>query len=140
MAELKFSTGLVTYSLNGVCEVSFNPTDSAFVEKLYGTFNELDKKQEQQKAEVDAAKTNAEIFEIARNRDTEMRGMIDDLFGVPVCDAVFGTMNVYALADGLPVWANLLLAIIDEVDTSFAAEQKKSNPRIDRYLAKYKRK
>ena len=33
MPELKFENGLVTYNLNGACEVSFNPTDSAFVER-----------------------------------------------------------------------------------------------------------
>lgn len=54
--------------------------------------------------------------------------------------AVFGTMNVYALADGLPVWCNLMLAIIDEMDSSFAREKKASNPRVQKYLAKYKRK
>ena len=46
MKELSFDSGLVTYSLNGKCEVSFNPTDSNFVEKLYSAFEELDKKQE----------------------------------------------------------------------------------------------
>ena len=35
MKELNFDSGLVTYSLNGKCEVSFNPTDSNFVE-LFG--------------------------------------------------------------------------------------------------------
>ena len=46
MKELNFDSGLTTYSLNGKCEVSFNPTDSNFVEKLYSAFEELDKKQE----------------------------------------------------------------------------------------------
>ena len=44
MKELNFDSGLVTYSLNGKCEVSFNPTDSNFVERLYSAFEELDKK------------------------------------------------------------------------------------------------
>ena len=46
MKELNFDSGLVTYSLNGKCEVSFNPTDSNFVERLYSAFEDLDKKQE----------------------------------------------------------------------------------------------
>ena len=46
MKELNFESGLVTYSLNGQCEVSFNPTDSNFVERLYSAFEDLDKKQE----------------------------------------------------------------------------------------------
>ena len=52
MKELNFETGLVTYSLNGgKCQLSFNPTDSNFVEKLFNAFDTLDKKQEAYKAE-----------------------------------------------------------------------------------------
>ena len=69
--------------------------------------------------------------------DAEMRSMIDEALGAPVCDALFGDMNVYALADGLPVWANLMLAVMDEIDTSFARQQKLTDPRISKYTAKY---
>ena len=40
MKELNFESGLVTYSLNGQCEVSFNPTDSNFVERIQGSDRE----------------------------------------------------------------------------------------------------
>lgn len=137
MKELNFDSGLVTYSLNGKCEVSFNPTDSNFVERLFKTFNELDKKQEAYKAEVEKISDKKEIFEIARKRDAEMRAMVDEAIGSPVCDSLFGDMNIYALANGFPVWCNLMLAIMDEVDTSFAREQKLTNPRIAKYTSKY---
>ena len=52
MAEIRFETGLVSYHLNDACEVSFNPTDSAFVERLFHTFDTLDRKQEAYKAEI----------------------------------------------------------------------------------------
>ena len=139
MTELQFSTGLVSYSLNGRCEVAFNPTDSTFVEKLFDTFSVLDKKQEDYREEIEKTSDRMEIFEIARARDAEMREMIDGVFGTPVCQALFGGMNVYALADGLPVWANLLLAVMDEIDTGFAREQKLTNPRIAKYTAKYQK-
>lgn len=139
MAELQFSTGLVTYSLNGKVDVSFNPTDGAFVEKLYHTFNALDEKQEAYRAEVEKLTDKGEVFEVARRRDAEMRGMIDGIFDAPVCDAVFGAMNVYAMADGLPVWANLLFALLDEIDADFAKQQKLTNPRISKYTQKYHR-
>ena len=80
-----------------------------------------------------------EIFEFARERDTEMREIIDGLFGVPVSEALFGGMNVYALANGLPVWCNLMLAVMDEVDSTYAREQKATNPRIAKYTAKYQK-
>lgn len=137
MAELNFETGLKTFSLNGKIDVIFNPTDSAFVERLFHTFDTLDKKQDAYKAEIQSVKDNREVFEIARRRDAEVRELLDGAFEAPVCEAVFGRMNVYAMSDGLPVWVNLMLAVMDEIDTQFADEQKRTNPRISKYTAKY---
>ena len=139
MKELNFESGLVTYSLNGKCEVIFNPSDSNFVERLYSAFEDLDKEQEGYKATIEKMANKREIFEFARERDSEMREIIDGLFGVPVSDALFGGMNVYALANGLPVWCNLMLAVMDEVDSTYAREQKATNPRIAKYTAKYQK-
>lgn len=139
MPELNFDTGIVTFKLNGAAEVAFNPTDSSFVERLYNTFEALDKKQDEYKAEAEKANGKREIFDVARKWDKEMRSMIDNALGQPVCDTLFGGMNVYAMADGLPVWANLMLSIMDEVDTAFTREQKATNPRIAKYTSKYHR-
>lgn len=139
MKDLNFDSGLVTYSLNGKCEVSFNPTDSNFVERLYTAFEELDKKQEGYKAQIEKMENKREIFDFARERDAEMRSVIDGVLDAPVSDAVFGGMNVYAVANGLPVWCNLMLAIMDEVDSSYAREQKAMNPRIAKHTAKYQK-
>ena len=137
MPELMFATGLVVFSVNGQTEITFNPTDSAFVERLFQAFDTLDKKQEAYKEEISRIGDKREICEIARRRDAEMRELIDAVFGQPVCEGIFGEMNVYALADGLPVWCNFLLAVMDEIDTTFAKEQKATNPRIAKYTAKY---
>lgn len=137
MKELNFDTGLVIYSINGKCELAFNPTDSTFVEKLFNAFDTLDKKQEAYKAEVEKTANKREVFETARKMDEEMRDIINEVFGFDVCMPLFGTMNVYALADGLPVWSNLMLGIMDEVDTTFARESKLTNPRIQKYTKKY---
>lgn len=139
MKELNFDTGVVTYNINGVCEFSFNPTDSNFVERLYSAFEELDRKQEGYQAQIEKMADKREIFEFARERDAEMRGIIDGVFEVPVSDVIFGGMNVYAVANGLPVWCNLMLAVMDEIDTAFAREQKATNPRIAKYTAKYQK-
>ena len=137
MPELKFETGLVTYDLNGKCEVSFNPTDINFVERLYAVFETLDKKREAYEAQVKKMANKREIFDLARELDKEIREMIDGLFGQPVSGCVFGNMSAYALADGLPVWANMLLAVMDNTDSAYAREQKLTNPRIAKYTAKY---
>lgn len=137
MNTLNINTGVVEYRLNDKVTVAFNPTDSSFVERLFDTFETLDKRQEAYKAEVERISDQREIFEVARKRDAEMREMIDGVFCMPVCSALFGGMNVYAMADGLPVWCNLMLTVMDEIDTSFAREQKATNPRIQKYTAKY---
>lgn len=137
MADIRFDDGLVAYNLNGKIEVCFNPTDSNFVEQLYKAFEELDKKQESYREEVQRMGDKTKIFDFTRARDAEMREIIDSLFNAPVCDAVFGRMNVYALSEGLPVWCNLVLAVMDEIDTVFAREQKATNPRLAKYTAKY---
>ena len=140
MPEIRFDTGLVTYDLNGVCQVSFNPTDASFVERLFQTFDSLDKYQNEHDADLEKAVEPKELFAHARERDQAMRDLVDGIFGQPVCEPLFGSMNLYAMADGLPVWCNLVLAVMDEVDTSFAQEQKRTNPRLAKYTAKYKRK
>lgn len=136
MQELNISTGLVTYRVNDACEVTINPTDVAFVEKLYSVFEELDKKQEEYKTEINAAEKR-EVFHVADRMNTELREMVNGVFGMDICSAVFGNMSVCAMADGLPLWANLLLGFMDVVDDSFINEQKKTSARITKYSSKY---
>lgn len=142
MKELNFETGLVTYNINGAAQVTFNPTDANFVERLFNTFNSLDEKQEAYKAEAERIRESEEakeVFELARRCDTEMRAMIDEAFGYPLSEPLFGSMNTYAMADGLPVWANLILTVISEVDTSLTKEQEATNPRFQKYMKKWKK-
>lgn len=137
MNTLNFDTGIVSFSVNEKCELCFNPTDSAFVERLFNAFDTLDKRQEGYRDEIAKMSDKREVFEIARKRDAEMREIIDGVFEEPVCALLFGKMNVYAMASGLPAWCNFLLAVMDEVDTTFAKEQKATNPRIKKYTEKY---
>ena len=95
--------------------------------------------QEGYKAQIEKMTDKREIFEFAKERDAEMRDIIDGVFEAPVSEAVFGGMNVYAIANGLPVWCNLMMAIMDEIDTTFSREQKLTNPRISKYTAKYQK-
>lgn len=137
--ELNFDSGLVTYSLNGKCEVAFNPTDSNFVERLYVAFEDLDKKQSEYKSQIEKQQDKRAIFEFAKKWDAEMRTIIDSVFEKPVCDILFGGMNVYSIANGFPVWCNLMLTIMDEIDSSFIREQSASNPRIAKLTTKYQK-
>lgn len=136
--SLSVADGLTEYDINGVVTVRFNPTDSGFVERLYGTFTDLDARQDEFRQEVDAIGDDGPaMFEYAHKRDAEMRGIIDGLLGDGVADALFPNMNCYAMADGLPVWMNLMFAIADEVQAAYTSEQKRSDPRVQGYSKKY---
>lgn len=139
MAELNFDTGLVTYSINGKCNVSFNPTDSNFVGRLHAAFESLDKLQEDLKGKYSEIDDNRKVFDFAKEADTEMRNIIDGVFEKSVCSDLFGDMNVYAIASGLPVWCNFMLAVMDEIDGKYESEQKLTNQRVERYVAKYRK-
>lgn len=139
MREISFSTGLETFKVNGGHEISFNPADVGFAEKLFNTFEKLAKRQDQGKLENQAYQNDSrKLFELAKKRDEEMRLEIDMLFGEGTSAGVFGNMSTYAISDGFPLWANFLFAVIDTMDESIAVEQAKAKPRVDAYLKKYK--
>lgn len=140
MESLRIETGIVEYNINDKVTIAINPTDAAFVERLFNAFDLLSKKQESHDDEVSKVADKREIFEIARRRDEEMRAIIDDVFEQPVCEALCGRMNLYAYGDGLPVWANILLAFVDKCDSKFANEKKRTDPRMKKYLDKYGKK
>lgn len=139
MQNIKLDTGLQTYRINDACEVSFNPTDSGFVKRLYTAFDELKAKYDAYTAEVEAKSGSAALFDVIGRLNAETREIIDWLFEKPVCESVFGAMNVYALADGLPVWMILMLAVLDVVDAKLAQENERANPRLEKYLTKYRK-
>lgn len=139
MADIRFDTGLKTFDINGCYEVSFAPTDMTFIERVFTALDNMDKKQEGYRKLADTVQ-DKEMFALARRMDTEAREEINAIFGDDVCTPVFGNMNVFTIAEGFPVWANFILAIVDELDGAFAEEKKKTNPRIAKYTAKYKKK
>lgn len=138
MGNLNFDTGLKTYNVNGTREITFNPTDSAFVERIFNAFDAMDKKQHEYEQEAKNAK-GAELFVIARKRDSEMRETIDRIFGEKFCDDVFGNCNLYAFAGGCPIWCNFILSVIDEIDAATEKEYAATNPRLQKYINKYQK-
>lgn len=137
MKELNFDTGVETFDLNGKIQISFNPTDSNFVDRLFNAYNELDKRQDEYKKKIEPITDTREILDLVKEEDEEVRSIIDGVFNAPVCDAVFPNMNVYALSGGMPVWCNLLLAVINELDSAYAREKKAVNQKMAKYTKKY---
>lgn len=138
MSELNFDTGLVTYKVNGQCDITFNPADVAFVKRLFNTFDGLSKQQEDIEAE-DKDVEGTELFALVEQREKKMRDDIDAAFGEAICKKIFGNVSVFALAGGLPLWCNFLMAVIDKIDAAIEDEQKLASPRVAKYMAKYEK-
>ena len=135
MKSISFDTGVCEYDLGGKVTVRFNPTDVSFLEKLSDSFATLDRIQEEVKREE--ITEEKDVYNLAKNLDRKMRDIIDALFGEDVCTPLFGEMNLFSSAGGLPVWANLMLAIADEVQSSMQGELKERENRIRKYTEKY---
>ena len=137
MKNLSFSDGLEEYTLNDRVTVRFNPTDASFLERLSELFSRLDALQEEVSTLQDST-PEEEVFPLAKSLDARMRDLLDGFFGTPVCEALFGSMNLFASAGGLPVWANLLLALTEEVESAMQGELSAREARIAKYTEKYK--
>ncbi len=138
MKQLNFSDGLEEYRLNDRVTVRFNPTDAGFLERLSGLYAKLDALQEEVSAMQDST-PEEEVFPLAKSLDVRMRCLLDEFFGVPVCEPLFGSMNLFASAGGLPVWANLLLALSEEVESAMQGELTAREARIAKYTDKYRK-
>ena len=138
MKNLSFSDGQEEYRLNDRVTVRFNPTDVSFLEKLAAAFERMDTLQEEIKTAGETL-TEDQVFPFARSQDAKMRACLDSLFDVPVCDALFGPVNLYASAGGFPLWANLLIAVSEEVESSMQSELRAREKRIAKYTAKYQK-
>ena len=142
MKELKIDTGLQTFSLNGKAEVSFNPSDTVFIKGLYDVFSDLEKKQAEYEEESEKVSDDPiEVFEFSNKKDKEMRAVIDGFFNMEICEPLYGSMNVYAFSNnGLPLWMEFFLAILDECNANLEDIAKKGNARVEKYIKKYQRK
>ncbi len=140
MKSLSFSDGNQDYRLNDLVTVRFNPTDMGFLERLSSAFEKLDAIQEEVRASRESITDEREVFPLARDLDGKMRSILNELFSEDICTPLFGSMNLFASSGGLPVWANLLLAISEEVENAMSAELAQREKRIAKYVEKYQKK
>jgi hypothetical protein len=138
MADIRFDTGVQSFQINGGVSVEFNPTDSEFAKKLFSLFEELESRQHEYAKRAENETDPKKILDLADQFDKEIREKIDAIFGKPICADVFKT-NVLALGDGLPVWANLMLSVLDQMDTGFDVQKAKTNARVKQYTERWAR-
>lgn len=135
--EITVDTGIREFSLGGKVSVWFNPSDVAFAERIFEAFKTLEDKQNEYTTRLKNIGEDPEIFSFGREVDTEMRERVNSIFGKDVVTPLIGDCNIYALAGGLPIWANLLTAVLDVMDETVQAEAKKSKQRVEKYTKKY---
>ena len=135
---ITFETGLKTFDVNGKCEVTFNPYSAAFIQRM----EEAAKRAMEIHENLDESmkkRENERPYELYRNADNEIRDIIDSLFYDGFCDACAPKEDVFMvdIADGLPVWTNLIYAMMDMMDDRLSAEKDLSKNRIRKYSEKY---
>ena len=136
MEKLVYSTGIREFQVEGGV-LRFSPTDTAFMERLFTCFTQLEKKQDSVEHSEADLQDPVSVFKKINVLEAEMRDCIDAVFGKDACEKIFPGIGLYARAEGMPVWANFLFAVMDLMETSAADEQKKVNPRIQFYRKKY---
>ena len=110
------------------------------LERLSRAFSGLDSLQEEVRSTREKITDDREVFPIARELDGKMRTILNELFGKEICEPLFGSVNLFASSGGLPLWANLMLAITDEVQNAMKGELDAREKRIAKYVEKYKEK
>ena len=109
------------------------------LDRLSRAFSELDSLQEEVRSTREKITDDREVFPIARELDGKMRTILNELFGKEICEPLFGSVNLFASSGGLPLWANLLLAITDEVQGAMKGELDAREKRIAKYVEKYQK-
>ena len=108
------------------------------LERLSRAFSELDSLQEEVRSTREKITDDREVFPLARELDGKMRAILNELFGKEICEPLFGSVNLFASSGGMPLWANLMLAITDEVQGAMKGELDAREKRIAKYVKKYK--
>jgi hypothetical protein len=125
---ITLDTGVRDYEINGF-QAKFNPTDESFIARVEEAFESLDGLQDHIK--------EVEGFSSFVGLDAQMRVTIDGVLGEGAADAIFPGVNCYSLSGGLPLWLNLMYALVDEISEACEAEFGKTDERVKHYNDKY---
>lgn len=139
MKQIHLDSGTQEYTLNDSCVIRFNPTDIFFVEQLYNAVDQLGQMEDKRAELAQTAEDVMAKFAAWHEMDSKAKQIINDLFGTEVCAACWGNVSPLAFSGGFPLWANLLCAVMDEIDETIKTEQAAATPRVNKYLKKYHR-
>lgn len=139
--NLTFDSGVRTLELTDgkghSVEVTFNPFDVMTIGSIMDAAEKLD--EVQKRLSSFSSDDWRAVYNACMDADEEMRGILDGIFDVPICSALFPGQTVHSIGNGFPAWANLLCAVLDNMDTGLAAEKATAQSRIRKYSSKYKK-
>lgn len=135
--EITVDTGVKEFNIGGKVSVYFNPSDATFAQRIYDTFKDLETKQDEYIDKLEHIEEVPDILAFGKELDEEMRMKLNTVFGTDVVTPLIGDCNVYALAGGYPIWANLLTAVLNAMDETVKKETQKSKQKIEKYTNKY---
>ena len=113
MGALNYTAGKREYTLPGGGVIWFDPCDSEFANRVIlavRNCQEIQKRFPQNGfADLD------EQLACIQNINDDIRREIDNAFGDQVADKACCGSSPTSISDGLPVWMNFLMAVIDEI-------------------------
>lgn len=129
MNTLNFDNGYKEFCINGnqnavirICTTDFS---------LPAKFHEM----HEQVAQLIKNIGTSPDMDLIAEADKDIRAKVDALFGSPVSDTVFGTVNCLTLAGGTPLVVNFLEAVMPVIKEQFQAEMQSAKERTEKYTA-----
>lgn len=135
MGALNYTAGKREYTLPSGAIIHFDPCDSEFANKIIVAVRNCNNIQNSFPKEP-FTDLDAQLSFIQK-MNGDIREEIDKAFGEPVCEKACCGSSPISLSDGLPVWMNFLMAVIDEIDANMPEGEKRSRARVQQYMEKY---
>lgn len=135
MGNLSYGAGKREYTLNGGAVIHFDPCDSEFANKIVLAIRNCNEIQKQFPKE--AFEDLEEQLACIQSLNNQIRQELDKAFDEPVAEKACCGSSPCAVADGLPVWMNFLMAVIDEIDANMPEGEKRSRERVQQYVERY---
>lgn len=135
MGTLSYNAGKREYTLPGGGVILFDPCDSEFANRVIVAFRNC--QEVQKRFPKEGFSDLDEQLSCIQGINNDIRKEIDSVFGEGAADKACCGSSPISISDGLPVWMNFLMAVIDEIDANMPEGEKRSRARVQQYMDKY---
>lgn len=142
--DFGLDTGIRNFRMGGGEILSFNPSDPFLIARINSAMRQLEAKQENYKEKVQRITQSAltdEIFDFMEQTDNDMRQIINGIFRQELSAAAFDGVGLYAYnTSGVPIWIAFFDGVMSRMDVTVKKAQSEEAQKVEKLLAKYKRK